>query len=43
MREKFGVKITYQRTKPPYAGAGDFSVEHLGVFNRTRVRQFLEE
>jgi AraC-like DNA-binding protein len=42
-RENFGVKITYQKTNQPYVGAGEFSVEDWGVFNRTRVRRFLEE
>ena len=42
-RENFGVKITYHKTNQPYAGAGEFSVEDWGVFNRTRVRQFLED
>jgi AraC-like DNA-binding protein len=41
-RENFGVKITYQRTNQPYAGAGEFCVEDWGVFNRTRVRRFLQ-
>ena len=43
VRENFGVKITYQKTNQPYLGAGEFSVEDWGVFNRTRVRRFLEE
>ncbi len=42
-RENFGVKITYHKTNQPYLGAGEFSVEDWGVFNRTRVRRFLEE
>ena len=42
-RENFGVKITYQRPNQPYLGAGEFGVEDWGVFNRTRVRQFLED
>jgi DNA-binding transcriptional regulator LsrR (DeoR family) len=42
-RENFGVTITYQRTNQPYVGAGEFCVEDWGVFNRTRVRRFLEE
>lgn len=40
-RQQFGVKITYQKTNQPYIGAGEFSVEDWGVFDRARVRRFL--
>ena len=32
------VKITYKKTNQPYFGAGEFTVEDWGVFDRTRVR-----
>lgn len=41
-RKQFGVKITYQRTNQPYTGAGEFTVEDWGVFDRGRVRRFLQ-
>lgn len=41
-RAQFGVKITYQRTNQPYRGAGEFSVEDWGVFDRGRVRRFIQ-
>ena len=40
-RKHFGVKITYQKTNQPYPGAGEFSVEDWGVFDRSRVRKHL--
>jgi hypothetical protein len=40
-RKHYGVKITYHKTNQPYPGAGEFSVEDWGVFDRGRVRQFL--
>lgn len=41
-RKQFGVKITYQKTNQPYLGAGEFTVEDWGVFDRVRVRRFLQ-
>ena len=41
-RKQFGVKITYQKTNQPYLGAGEFTVEDWGVFDRTRVRRVLQ-
>lgn len=41
-REQYGVKITYQKLNQPYPGAGEFSVEDWGVFDRGRVRRFLQ-
>jgi hypothetical protein len=40
-RKQFGVKITYKKTNEPYSGAGEFTVEDWGVFDRARVRLFL--
>lgn len=41
-RKQFGVKITYQKMNQPYLGAGEFTVEDWGVFDRARVRRFLQ-
>jgi hypothetical protein len=41
-RKQFGVKITYHKTNQPYPGAGEFSVEDWGVFDRFRVRKFID-
>lgn len=42
-RKQFGVKITYRKTNQPYVGAGEFTVEDWGVFDRGRVRKFIEK
>jgi DNA-binding transcriptional regulator LsrR (DeoR family) len=41
-RKQFGVKITYRKTNQPYLGAGEFTVEDWGVFDRNRVRRFIQ-
>jgi len=42
-RQQFGVKITYRKINQPYVGAGEFSVEDWGVFDQSRVRNFLKK
>jgi DNA-binding transcriptional regulator LsrR (DeoR family) len=40
-RKQFGVRITYKKLNQPYVAAGEFTVEHWGVFDRARVRRFV--
>ena len=41
-RKQFGMKITYKKTNQPYRGAGEFTVEDWGVFDRARVTRFIQ-
>lgn len=41
-KKQFGVKLTYRKTNQPYFGAGEFTVEDWGVFDRGQVRRFLK-